>query len=102
MEEEKSLTDLSISAQDVRLRLFKYVNEVITERQYELLDLVLAGKTIDEMAEEMEVKRSTIIQHFHGVKKRFMPFIFKDRLIASLLAVGLNDNKMWIETKEDS
>ena len=51
-----SINNLKISAEDVRLRLFKYKTEriedlvIITERQYELLDLVLAGKTIEEMA----------------------------------------------------
>ena len=98
-----SINNLKISAEDVRLRLFKYKTEriedlvIITERQYELLDLVLAGKTIEEMAQELDVKRNTVIQHFHTIKRRLLPFILEDRLVASLIALGLNDNHLWLE-----
>ena len=101
-----SINTLSISAEDVRLRLFKYKTEkiddmvIITERQYELINKVLEGKKIEEIAQELGVKRNTVIQHFHGIKKRLMPYVFEDRLIASLIALGLNDNHLWKEKEE--
>ena len=99
------INNLKISAEDVRLRLFKYRNEkrgkttVITARHYQFLDKVLEGLTIEEIAEELKLKRCSVIQLFHTVKQRLMPYIFEDRLVATLLAAGLHDNKMW-KTKE--
>ena len=91
-----SFEGLKISAEDVRIRLLKYKDTVITGRQFELLDQVLIGLPIDEISEELGVKRNTVIQHFHAIKKKLIPFVFEDRLVASLLALGLNDNHLWL------
>ena len=90
-----SFEGLRISAEDVRVRLFKYRDTVITGRQFELLDKVLIGLPIDEIALELGVKRNTVIQHFCTIKAKLVPFVFEDRLVASLLALGLNDNHLW-------
>ena len=102
-----TINSISLSAEDIRVRLFHYNREmingypVVTDRQLELLKEVLKGKEINEMAESLGVKRNSVIQQFHNIKKKLLPYVLYDRAIASLLALGLNNTQEWKNSSQE-
>lgn len=96
-----AINSIALSSEDISVRLFYYNREtinghpIVTDRQLDLLKEVLAGKTIKEIAKSLNVKHNSVIQQFHNIKKKLLPYVAYDRAIATLLAYGLNNTDYW-------